>query len=116
MMSGKQKSQQFVKNTQACALGQSVLMILAGEAFGAQAAERRSAAIAAVGVVIVGGDGAAGLVGNDAAGVQVVLQQVEDTVINAVAATLEGFREPLGCIVLGSGAVQGICRVIVNNR
>ena len=48
-------------------------MILAGGAFGGQIAERRAAAIGAVGVVIVGGDGVAGLVDYDTAGVQMVL-------------------------------------------
>ena len=65
-------------------------MVLAGEAFRTQAAERRVAAVAAVGVVIVGGDGIAGLVDNDAAGVQVVLQEVEDPVIDAIAAAAQG--------------------------
>ena len=68
-------------------------VVLAGEAFGGQIAERRSAAVApstgsgqaAVGVVVVGGQGVAGLVDKGAARLQVVLQQVEDTVIGAIA-------------------------------
>ena len=50
----------------------------------------RIPAVAAVGVVVVGGDGVAGLVDHDAAGVQVVLQEVEDAVIDAIAATAHG--------------------------
>ena len=73
-------------------------MVLAGEAFGGQIAERRSAAVApstgsgqaAVGVVVVGGQGVARLVNKDAARFQVVLQEIEDAVIGAIAAAAHG--------------------------
>lgn len=52
-MSGKQKSQQFVKNTQAFALGQSVLVVLAGEAFSGYRAEGRAASVAAIGRIVL---------------------------------------------------------------
>ena len=65
-------------------------MVLAGKAFRTQAAECRAAAIAAVGVVVVGGQRVAGLVDKDAARLQVVLQQVEDAVIGAIAAAAHG--------------------------
>lgn len=64
-------------------------MILAGEAFGTQAAK----GVAAVEVVVVGGQCVAGLVDKDAARLQVVLQQIEHAIIRAaIAVTTQGVR------------------------
>jgi len=87
--------------TQAFATRQATFMVLAGEAFCTQAAKCRPAAIAAIGQVVVGGQSDATLVDKAATGLQVVLQQVEDTVIDTIPAAAHGIREPSGCIVGG---------------
>ena len=56
-------------------------MVLAGEAFGRAEAKGGAAAIATIGVVIVGGNHAAGLGDKDTARLQVVLQQVEGVIL-----------------------------------
>ena len=76
--------------TQPFAARQATFVVLAGEALGGQIAERRSTAVAAVGVVVVGGQGVARLVNKDAARFQVVLQEIEDAVISAIAAAAHG--------------------------
>lgn len=55
-------------------------MVLAGEAFGGQIAER-PAAVAAVGVVVVVGQRGAALIHKATTRLQVVLQQVEDPML-----------------------------------
>ena len=60
-------------------------MVLAGEAFGGQIAERHAAAIGAVGVVVIRTQRVAGPADKDAARLQVVLQQIEDAIIHAIA-------------------------------
>jgi hypothetical protein len=64
-------------------------VVLAGEALGGQIAES-PAAVAAVGVVIVVGQRGAGLIHKATTRLQVVLQQVEDPVIDTIAATAQG--------------------------
>ena len=66
--------------THPLAAGQAAFVVLAGEAFGGQIAEG-PAAVAAVGVVVVVCQRVTGLIHKATTRLQVVLQQVEETVI-----------------------------------
>ncbi len=79
-------------------------MVLAGEAFGGQIAECPGGplgAVAAVGVVVVVGQRGAALIHKATTRLQVVLQQVEDTVIDAIATTAQGITLPLSLPTTG---------------
>jgi hypothetical protein len=89
--------------TQTLATRQAAFVVLAGEALGGQIAES-PAAVAAVGVVIVVGQRGAGLIHKATTRLQVVLQQVEDPVIDTIAATAQGIAVIVGGHLVG-GAI-----------